>query len=64
MKVFIEPHNKEVDIEFNGSVKSLLQKLKINPETVLVTKNNKLLIEADKVKNKDNIKILSVISGG
>jgi len=64
MQVFIERDNKQLTVDFDGNVKSLLQHLKINPEVALVTKNSELLTESDQVKNQDQIKILSVISGG
>jgi sulfur carrier protein ThiS len=64
MKIFIERNNKWLNLKFNGNVKALLQQLKINPESVLVIRNNKLLTEADKLRNNDEVKILSVISGG
>ncbi len=51
-------------IEFKGSVLELLKKLNINPETVLVTKNNELVNHEEKLEDKDSVKILSVVSGG
>lgn len=64
MKVFIERSKKSVDVMFKGKVVALLNKLEINAETVLVTRNNVLLTEEDMVKETDEIRILSVISGG
>lgn len=64
MKVFIERSRKNIKIEFKGKVAALLKKLAINPETVLVTRNSVLLTEEDVIKNTDEIKVLSVISGG
>jgi len=63
MKVFIDKTNeyKEVDA---STVKELIRKLNINPTTIIVTKNNELVTEEEKITNKDEIKILSVISGG
>lgn len=63
LRVFIEKtnENKEVDA---STVKELLSNLKINPTTVIVTKNNELVTEEEKITNKDQIKVLSVISGG
>lgn len=49
---------------FQGKVKDLLKQLGLNPEIVLVTKNNVLVTEEDMLKNTDEVKILSVISGG
>lgn len=63
MKVFIEKTNKTITTSAK-TVKELLTKLKINPTTVLVTKNNELVLDEEKLSNKDNIKILSVVSGG
>ena len=63
MKVYIEKTNKDEEVEAS-TVNELLTKLKINPTTVIVTKNNELVTEQEKLTNKDEIKILSVISGG
>ncbi len=52
-------------ISFSGkTVKELLLKLKLNPETVLVVRKKEVLTEDELVKNKDKIEILSVVSGG
>ena len=42
----------------------LLRKINVNKETVLIVKNNTLVTEDSELKNNDNIKLLSVISGG
>ena len=64
MKIFIEREKKIQETSFNGKVKALLKKLVLNPEIVLVTRQGKLLTEEDTVKDTDEIKIISVISGG
>ena len=66
LKVFYDRENKEKTIELgnNSSVKDLLEKLGINPVTVIVSKNNDVVLEDEKLKDKDDIKIISVISGG
>ena len=63
MNVYIEKTNEYKDSEAS-TVKELLNKLKINPTTVIVTKNNELVTEEEKITSKDEIKVLSVISGG
>ncbi len=63
MKVYIEREDKEVKIKARN-VKELLKKLNINPITVLVAKNNELVTEDVKLSEKDEVKIISVISGG
>ncbi len=47
-----------------SSVSELLRHLQINPETVLVVRNDEVLTEGEALKDNDSIKILSVISGG
>jgi len=66
VNVFIdrENTNKAVELDANQSVSDLLDKLKINPVTVIVSRKNELILEDEKLKNNDEIKILSVISGG
>lgn len=64
MKIYVEKTNKQLNLKFKGKVKGLLKKIGLNPEVVLVTKNNVLVTEEDMLKNTDNVKILSVISGG
>lgn len=64
MKVFIEQTNKTKQFSFKGNVKMLLKKLHINPVVVLVVRNNGLVTENDILRNTDDIKILSVVSGG
>lgn len=46
------------------SVGSILQKLKINAEMVLVSKNGELVLEDELVTDKDLIDVLKVVSGG
>ena len=64
MEIFIESENKKKSIRFSGSVSQLLLQLKINPETVIVARNNELVTEDEKLADSDEVKLLSVISGG
>jgi len=64
MNVFLEREEKNITITFEGTVESLLAKLNINAETVLVVRDDKLLTSDRKVGGNDEVKILSVISGG
>ena len=63
VKVFIERENivKKMNAE---NIEDMLRKLKINPEVVLIAKNNELVTRKAKLKECDEIKLLSVISGG
>lgn len=64
MQIFIEKENKYLNIKFKGTVKQLLKKLSINQETVIIAKNNEIVTEEVMLKDIDDVKILSVISGG
>lgn len=66
IKVYLERDEKTLEIESTGikTISDLLQKLEINPITVVVTKNNEVSIEQTKISSKDIIKIISVVSGG
>lgn len=66
VSVFIDRDNKNIMIELSNStlVRDLLMKLDINPVTVIVSRNSELILEDEQLNNNDEIKILSVISGG
>ena len=66
INVFIDRENKEKSIELdaNSSVKDLLSKLNINPVTVIVSRNDNIITEDEKVNDNDKINLISVISGG
>ena len=63
MKVYLEKENKHKTCKA-GTCKELLEKLHINPNTVIVIKNGIPIMEEEKLKKNDDIKLLSVVSGG
>ena len=66
ISVYIDRENKNTKLELgkNSAVLDLLKELKINPVTVIVSRNNELILEDTRLNDNDEIKILSVISGG
>lgn len=66
VSIFVDRNNlnKTVELKKDASVIDLLKKMNINPVTVIVSRNNELVLEDERLKNNDEIKILSVISGG
>ncbi len=66
VNVLIDRENKNTTIELNNNsiVADLLKELNINPVTVIVSRNNELILEDEKLSDNDEIKVLSVISGG
>lgn len=63
VNVFIERENKKANIKAKNA-KEVMQILKINPETVLIVKNNELVLAEENLNDSDDLKLLSVISGG
>ena len=63
MKVFNELSNSTLNIKAKN-VNEMLKKLKLNLEAVIVLKNNIPITLQEKLSEKDDIKIISIISGG
>ncbi len=65
LTIFNERENSTQIITLTGnSVQELLQQLKINPETVLIVRNNEVLLRDEILQDGESIELLSVISGG
>ncbi len=65
LTVHFEKKNSIEKIQWLGNtVRDLLKHLKINPETVLVARNDEVLTEDEILQDNDTIEILNVISGG
>lgn len=66
VSVFIEEKNEktEVYLEEGATALDLLKKLNINPVTTVISKNGKIALEETILKDKDQVEIFSVISGG
>ncbi len=66
INVFIERKNENALLEMKEgtSIKDLLALLEINPVTIIPVKNGEVVIEDAKLKDKDTIKLMSVVSGG
>ena len=63
VKIFIERENKTINIKAKD-IDEIIRKLNINKEEVIIVKNNELTPNNAKLKEKDEVKFLSVISGG
>ena len=65
MKVIIRnPHRREFELEGSRRVDALLRELDLNPEQVLVVRNDDLLTRDVVVRNDDTVEIVTAISGG
>ena len=63
MKIEIEG-GKTITKKFSGRGSLLLKELNLNASTVLMVRNGTLVPEDEFLKDTDEIKILSVVSGG
>lgn len=63
IKYTFQDREKTIELE-KPTVKSLLEKLEINPETVLVSRNKEIVLSSQKLDSKDLVEIIQVISGG
>jgi sulfur carrier protein len=60
-------HNKtkhKKEIQENTSVKELLDSMDISSETVVVKRNNEIIMDEENLQNEDIIEIIRVIYGG
>lgn len=64
MKVILRNPRRELEIEGELSVKEVLRRLEIIPETVLVIRDGELLLKTDVVAGSDTVELRPVISGG
>ena len=55
---------KEVNLENGASVQSLLKKINLKPDTIIVLNNNKPIPIDDELIKGDELTILQVSSGG
>ncbi|MBW2975820.1 MoaD/ThiS family protein [Candidatus Woesearchaeota archaeon] len=56
--------SRAIKLAGNPSVKDLLEKMKLNPVTVIISRNNTIITEEEKLKDRDKIRLISVVSGG
>ena len=56
--------NKEYETKHGMTVRKALQKLSIEPDSVLATRNGELITDDEIIQVDDVIKLVPVISGG
>lgn len=64
MKIWIERENKTIEKSFSGRGADLLKELNLYNEEVVISKNGEVVSENEELADSDEIKLLSVISGG
>ena len=63
VKVFIEKENRKTSVKAKD-IEELMKRFNINKEEVIIVKNNELTPRNEKLKDSDEVKFLSVVSGG
>jgi len=64
MSATIILRNNEYEINPGMTVRKALQKLHIEPDSVLITRHGELLTDDEIIQENDQIKLVPVISGG
>ena len=64
MTAIIIFRKQEFEIKHGMTVRKALQKLEIEPDSVLVTLNDELITDDQIIKENDVLKLVPVISGG
>jgi len=66
MKIYFEKtgENREIVLKSKKNIKDILIENDIILESVILVKNNKICLENEVVEDSDELKILSVVSGG
>ncbi|MBT8201048.1 MAG: MoaD/ThiS family protein [Acidimicrobiia bacterium] len=64
MKVVLRHPTREVEVDGLSTVSSVLKRLDILPDTVLVIRNGELLMSSEHLEPDDVIELRPVISGG
>lgn len=62
--LIIGEDEKQLDIDEGKTVKNLLQMMEIPVETVVVKKNQSIIIEEELIEDGDIIEVIKVIYGG
>ncbi len=64
MKITVKGTNRVAEFSGNWRVSQILSEMDLNPETVIVVKEGRILTHDQIVKEEEQIEIISVVSGG
>ena len=64
MQVYIERSDEHHDIDFSGTGEELCERMQVNPQTVLILKDGELVTEDVDVSDAEEVKLITVVSGG
>ncbi len=65
IRVYIDRYKKNEIVELEKpKAKDVLKKLNINPVTVILSVNDEIVTEDYEIKKDEELRVLSVVSGG
>jgi len=62
--LFPEKNEKKIELQENSTALDILKNLDLNPDVMLVIKNEVPIPVDEKLEDKDVLKIVRVVSGG
>lgn len=64
MDVYIERRDEHKTLSFTGTAEQLCDAVDVNPQTVLIIRNGTLVTEDQELADEDEVKLVTVVSGG
>jgi len=66
MKIVVQfaERKKNLEVPEKSKVIDVINKVNVNPETVIVRRGKDVLLETDNVRKNDEIELIRIISGG
>ncbi len=64
MQVHVEREDRELELDFTGTAKELMDEIDVNPEAVIVVRNGEVVTEDAELENEDEVEFVSIVSGG
>jgi len=64
IKVLFRDKDKKIEMDEKKKIEDLLNKIKVNPETVVIKLNGKIVPEEDKLKDGDKLELIDFVSSG
>ena len=56
--------DKHWELSGDKTIREIIQEVGLNPATVLAVRNGKLVLDSEKVGQDDELKLITIISGG
>ncbi len=64
MRVVFDDDDREIEIDYEGDAGGLLEELGINPHSVVLVKNRKVIKTDENLVTDDTVIVLPVVLGG